>query len=61
MRGTFCVLPREICFVPWDLACERNWLKVERSTLTAKQKSAEGIVGLGFLKTEGPNGTPRGE
>jgi len=33
--------------VPWDLACERNWLSIERSVLTAEEKSAEGIVGDG--------------
>jgi len=31
--------------VPWDLACERNWLSAEQLALTARQKSAEGIVG----------------
>jgi len=40
----FCVLPREISTVPWEVACDRNWLNVERSTLIAGEKSAEGIV-----------------
>jgi len=44
-RAQFCVLPWEICFAPRDLACERNWLSAEKLALTAKQKSAEGIVG----------------
>jgi hypothetical protein len=30
--------------VPWDVACDRNWLRVEQSALTAGEKSAEGIV-----------------
>ena len=34
--------------MPWDLACERNWLSAEQLALTARQKSAEGIVGCRF-------------
>jgi hypothetical protein len=41
--------------VPWDLACERNWLSAEQLALTARQKSAEGIVGASLA--EGPNGS----
>lgn len=33
MHREFCVLPREISYVPWDLACERNWLDIEQSML----------------------------
>lgn len=36
--------------MPWDLACERNWLSIERSVLTAEEKSAKGIVGDGQAK-----------
>ena len=43
------VLPREICPVPWDLACERNWLSAEQWVLTAWQKSAQGVVGSAEL------------
>jgi len=39
------VLPWEISHVPWDVACDGNRLKAEQSTLTAWEKSAEGIVG----------------
>ncbi|MGH8594532.1 MAG: hypothetical protein ACREV3_11940 [Gammaproteobacteria bacterium] len=31
-------LPWEVSWVPWDLACERNWLSIERSMLTAEEK-----------------------
>ena len=41
--------------MPWDLACERNWLSAERLALTARQKSAEGIVGCSMA--EGLNGS----
>lgn len=34
--------------MPWDLACERNWLSAEQLALSARQKSAEGIVGCNF-------------
>jgi hypothetical protein len=30
--------------VPWEVACDGNWLRGEQSTLTAWEKSAEGIV-----------------
>jgi hypothetical protein len=30
--------------VPWEVACDRNWLGVEKSTSIAEEKSAEGIV-----------------
>jgi hypothetical protein len=30
--------------VPGDVACDRKWLRVEGSILTAWEKSAEGIV-----------------
>ena len=30
--------------MPWEVACDRNWLSVEGSTLIAGEKSAEGIV-----------------
>jgi len=43
-HGKFCVLPREVSFVPWEVACDRNWLNVEKSALIAEEKSAEGIV-----------------
>ena len=33
--------------LPWSVACEANWLREERSTLTAWKKSAEGIVAGG--------------
>ena len=46
--------------MPWDLACERNWLSAEQLALTARQKSAEGIVGERGLLAEGPNGSPKG-
>jgi len=39
------VLPREVSYVPWDVSCDSNWLRGEQSTLTAWEKSAEGIVG----------------
>jgi hypothetical protein len=42
--------------VPWEVACDRNWLNVEKSRLIAGEKSAEGIVGH---LTEGLNGSPR--
>jgi len=57
--------------VPWSVACEANWLRGERSSLTAWEKSADGIVGEGSPTagigneprepgrthpTEGPNG-----
>ena len=32
--------------MPWDVACDGNWLREEQSTLTAWEKSAEGIVGI---------------
>lgn len=32
--------------LPWSVACEANWLGEEQSTLTAWEKSAEGIVVL---------------
>ena len=32
--------------MPWEVACDRNWLSVEESTLTAGEKSAEGILVL---------------
>jgi hypothetical protein len=38
-RGTFCGLPWEICRL------SREGLRAERSALTGRQKSAEGIVG----------------
>jgi hypothetical protein len=40
------VLPWEISHVPWDVACDGNWLRGEQSTLIAWEKSAEGIVGI---------------
>ena len=46
--------------MPWDLACERNWLSAEQLALTARQKSAEGIVGEGGVLAEGPNGPRKG-
>ena len=39
-RGTFCVLPWEICWLS-----RRKGLRAERSALSGQQKSAEGIVG----------------
>lgn len=30
--------------MPWEVACDGNWLRGEQSTLTAWEKSAEGIV-----------------
>jgi len=46
--------------VPWEVACDRNWLSVEESTLTAGEKSAEGIV-VPQMRSEGPNGSLRGD
>ena len=40
MRGTFCVLPWEICRLSRD-----KGLRAERSALIGRQKSAEGLVG----------------
>ncbi len=31
--------------MPWDSACGRNWLRGKRFPLTARKKSAKGIVG----------------
>lgn len=31
--------------MPWDSACGRNWLRAEKSALTAREKSAKGVVG----------------
>jgi hypothetical protein len=59
-RGKFCVLPREISPVPWEVACDGNGLRVERSTLIAGEKSAAGIVVSPPRRDEGPNGGPRG-
>ena len=28
MRGKFCILPREISPISWDVACDWNWLRV---------------------------------
>jgi hypothetical protein len=39
-RGTFCVLPWEICWLS-----RRKGLRAERSALSGQQKSAEGIGG----------------
>ena len=47
MHGTLRVLPREVSPVPREVACDGNWLRGERSPLTAGEKSAEGIVGEG--------------
>ena len=44
--------------MPWEVACDRNWLNVEKSRLIAGEKSAEGIV-VPQMRGEGPNG--RGE
>ena len=33
--------------MPWSVACEANWLRKEESFLTAREKSADGIVGKG--------------
>jgi len=33
--------------VPWSIASEAYWLRREQSFLTAREKSAEGIVGEG--------------
>ena len=44
--------------MPWDSACGRNWLRGKRFPLTARKKSAKGIVGarqaklLGALQAE---------
>jgi hypothetical protein len=59
-RGTFCVLPREVSSVPWEVASDRNWLSVEGSALIAGEKSAEGIV-VPQMWDEGPNGSPKGD
>jgi hypothetical protein len=32
--------------LPWSVACEANWLGGEQLTLTAWEKSAEGIIGI---------------
>ena len=45
MHGKLRILPREISLVPWEVACDGNWLRAERLVLTAGEKSAEGIVG----------------
>ena len=44
--------------LPWSVACEANWLRQERSFLTAWEKSAEGIVG-GGRPTAGTGNEPR--
>ena len=33
--------------MPGSVACEANWLRVEQSVLTAWEKSAEAILGVG--------------
>ena len=51
--------------MPTEAACDQRWLRVEQSTLTVWQKSAEGILGDGKRArnpredspTEGLNGT----
>src|SRR5712692_3478185 len=48
-------LPREACGVPWEVACDGNWLRGAPSPLTAQQESADGIGGEPGL-TEGLNG-----
>jgi len=45
--------------VPWDVACDGNWLSVEESTLTAEEKSAEGIVCAG-QRTDWEGSSPSG-
>jgi hypothetical protein len=45
--------------VPWSVACEANGLKEEKSFLTAREKSAEGLVGKGS-PTAGIGNEPRG-
>jgi hypothetical protein len=50
MHGRYDSLPREICGVSW------TGLRVEQSSLTAPQKSAEGIVGT-RQRAEGLNGS----
>ena len=57
----FCVLPREISSVPWEVACDRNWLSVEESALTAGEKSAEGKVVLPEGETKARTVSPRGD
>ncbi len=42
--------------LPWDLACERNWLRMK--ILTAGEKSAEGIVGE--VQSRRPERFPKG-
>jgi hypothetical protein len=44
--------------VPWSVAREANWLKEEKSFLTAREKSAEGLVGKGS-PTAGIGNEPR--
>lgn len=47
MHRQLRILPWEISRVPWSVACEANWLREEESFLTAREKSADGIVGKG--------------
>jgi hypothetical protein len=58
MHRKLRVLPWEISRVPWSVACEANWLREEKSFLTAREKSAEGIVGDG-RPTAGTGNEPR--
>ena len=44
--------------LPWSVACEANWLRGEQSTLSAWEKSADGIVGEGS-PTAGTGNEPR--
>jgi hypothetical protein len=46
--------------VPRDVACDGNWLRGEKSTLTAWEKSAEGIVGEVPMSELKPNPEKRG-
>jgi hypothetical protein len=47
--------------VPWEVACDRNWLSVEGSTLTAGEKSAEGKLVLPRGGTKARTVSPRGD
>jgi len=49
-RGKLCVLPWDVSHVPWDVACDGNWLREEQSTLTAVQKSVPPMGGIGGSK-----------
>jgi hypothetical protein len=41
-----CLTPGDLLCARGEVACDRNWLNVEKSRLIAGEKSAEGILVL---------------